>query len=175
MEQLLARLMQMDEATWRRHASPWSVWTRVATLPAVVLAVWSRVWLGWWSLLPITLLAVWLWWNPRAFPPPRNRSNWGSKATFGERAWLGRKDTPIPRHHAIAARLLSLITLAGALVLIIGLVRLHIWLTLLGVLITMLGKLWFCDRMVWLYDDMQEHQPPVPKLPNGDDVESSRA
>ncbi|MEM1453414.1 MAG: DUF6653 family protein, partial [Planctomycetota bacterium] len=36
--------MDMDERTWMRHASPWSVWTRFFTcVPLISLAVWSRV------------------------------------------------------------------------------------------------------------------------------------
>jgi hypothetical protein len=161
MERLLARLMQMDDAAWRRHASPWSVWTRVATLPVIVLAVWSRVWLGGWSLVPIAIVALWVWWNPRAFPAPRDTRNWGSKATFGERVWLARREAPIPRHHEIAARVLVLISLSGLPILIGGLISLQVWATLAGMMVTMLGKLWFCDRMVWLYEDMRVARPEL--------------
>jgi hypothetical protein len=27
----------MDDATWFRHANPWSVWTRASVLPLVIL------------------------------------------------------------------------------------------------------------------------------------------
>jgi hypothetical protein len=45
----LERLMAMDDRVWRRHANPWSGWTRVTVLPLLVLAIWSRVWIGWWA------------------------------------------------------------------------------------------------------------------------------
>ncbi|MEM9801370.1 MAG: DUF6653 family protein [Planctomycetota bacterium] len=33
------RIMSMDEVTWQRHASPWSVWTRFLTcVPLIRLA-----------------------------------------------------------------------------------------------------------------------------------------
>ncbi len=35
----VARAFALDDEGWRRHANPWSVWTRVATLPLIVLAV----------------------------------------------------------------------------------------------------------------------------------------
>jgi hypothetical protein len=54
----LERLMAMDDRVWRRHANPWSGWTRVTALPLLVLAIWSRVWIGWWAML-----AVWLVWS----------------------------------------------------------------------------------------------------------------
>jgi hypothetical protein len=43
---LLERLMGMDDATWARHANPWSGWTRVTIVPLLSSANWSRVWLG---------------------------------------------------------------------------------------------------------------------------------
>ena len=39
--------------TWMRHANPRSVWTRFTCVSLVVIAVWSRVWIGWYCLIPI--------------------------------------------------------------------------------------------------------------------------
>ncbi|MEQ9480849.1 MAG: hypothetical protein RIG27_00965 [Coleofasciculus sp. F4-SAH-05] len=33
LENKIAQLFQMDEATWTHHANPWSVWTRNTVLP----------------------------------------------------------------------------------------------------------------------------------------------
>lgn len=55
--------------SWRRHANPWSVWTGFAAIPAMILAVWSSVWLGWWALIPVAVVVVWLTINPVAFRP----------------------------------------------------------------------------------------------------------
>jgi hypothetical protein len=41
----MAGIVDMSDETWRRHANPWSVWMRFAAIPALILAVWSRVWL----------------------------------------------------------------------------------------------------------------------------------
>ena len=60
----------LSDETWRRHANPWSVWTRYAAFPLLVLAVWSYHAIGWWTLLPVALVIGWLIINPRAFPPP---------------------------------------------------------------------------------------------------------
>jgi hypothetical protein len=151
--------MGMTEAVWRRHANPWSVWTRFATLPFLVLAIWSRVWIGWWSLVPVVLLLVWLFVNPRAFPPPRNPDNWGSKATFGERLWLNEGRTQIPLHHRRAVVTLNTVAALGVLVLTWGLVTLQMWPTVLGTVVVYLGKMWFLDRMVWLYEEMSRDHP----------------
>jgi Family of unknown function (DUF6653) len=35
----MSNFFRMDEAVWRRHANPWSVYTRFAAIPAMILAV----------------------------------------------------------------------------------------------------------------------------------------
>ncbi|MEM7042093.1 MAG: DUF6653 family protein [Pseudomonadota bacterium] len=151
---LSERLMSMDDETWERHANPWSVYTRFTCLPLIALAIWSRVWLGWWSLLPMALAFVWTWYNPRAFPPSTCNDGWAFKGTQGERLFLNRKRVPIPRHHEIMAKWLTALSGVGAAIMIYGLVVFDVWATIGGLLVTMIGKTWFVDRMVWLYDDM---------------------
>ncbi|MBX6373856.1 MAG: hypothetical protein IRZ13_06400 [Acetobacteraceae bacterium] len=146
----------MDEATWARHANPWSVWTRVAILPLMALAVWSRVWIGWWALLPVALLVVWTWLNPRAFPPPRSFESWAAKGVLGERLWIARREgAPLPERHRRLPLVLNGVSAAGLVPLVYGLVVLDAWATLFGLSVTMVGKLWFVDRMVWLYEDVR--------------------
>jgi hypothetical protein len=43
----------------------------------------------------------------------------------------------------------------GLLVIAYGVWVLDPWATVAGVILGSLAKLWFCDRMVWLYEDMQ--------------------
>jgi hypothetical protein len=144
----------MSDDVWARHANPWSVWTRFTVLPLVILALWSRVWIGWpWALLLTALCVLWAWLNPRVFPPPRSLDNWASKAVLGERIWLARYDTPIPAHHARIAAILSSAAALGLPFLIWGVWMLDPWPTFLGLLIVYSAKLWFIDRMVWLYEE----------------------
>ncbi|KAJ56140.1 hypothetical protein ACMU_10315 [Actibacterium mucosum KCTC 23349] len=147
------RLMSMDDQTWARHANPWSGWTRVPILPLLALAVWSRVWLGWYVLIPIAALVVWTWLNPRVFGPPKHLDAWMSRGVMGERMWLARKEVPIPPHHAQMAFVLNLAAGGGVVVFAWGLWQLDLGLTLAGLVGAMGAKLWFLDRMVWLYDD----------------------
>jgi len=151
------RMMGMDDRTWLRHANPWSGWTRVIIAPILTLAIWSRVWMGWWCLLPIALIIIWVWINPRAFPPPSSTDNWMSKGVMGERVWLNRKAVPIPERHARMADILSMIAFVGVIPYIWGLVLLDPWMTVAGLVVVMGAKLWFLDRMVWLFDDMVTH------------------
>ncbi len=155
----MASLMAMDERTWRRHANPWSVWTRIPLLAVIVAILFWRDVLSWWTALLLALVALWAWYNPRAFPEPASTNHWASKAVMGERIWLNRKAVPIPAHHERWARGLTIASAAGLLPLAWGLVIQDFWLTAFGTLWAMGGKLWFIDRMVWLYDDMSHANP----------------
>lgn len=157
---LAERLMFMDETAWARHAHPLSVWTRVLLgLPLLILAVWSRVWIGGWWLLALAAVLGFIWVNPRMAPVPRHTDNWGAKAVFGERIWLNRKATPIPARHRLAPHLLTAVSALGLPFLLWGLYALAIWPTLLGAAFIYLGKMWFVDRMVWLFEDMKDTHP----------------
>ncbi|MEM8790767.1 MAG: DUF6653 family protein [Pseudomonadota bacterium] len=145
------RLMGMDDRVWARHANPWSVYTRFSCLPLIVLAIWSRDWIGWWCLLPVALALVWTWLNPRLFSPPATMDGWAAHAVLGERVFLARAKQPIPAEHQRMAIRLTWVSAAGAVVLIYGLAALEVWPTVTGLIVTIGGKLWFCDRMAWLY------------------------
>ena len=159
LEHALATVFRMTDAVWERHANPWSVWTRYSALPLLVLAVWSRVWIGWWSLAPILGTLVWIWLNPRVFARPKSTKNWASKAVLGERVWLNRKQIPIPKHHKRAVGVLNAINVCGSSLLLYGLVVLDMSATVIGASIVLLGKSWFLDRMVWLFEEMVEDHP----------------
>ncbi|VVT17020.1 DUF6653 family protein [Hoeflea sp. EC-HK425] len=146
--------MAMDDATWARHANPLSFWTRVPILLLLTLAIWSRVWIGWWCLMPVAGLIAWTFVNPRAFPPPPHLNDWASKAVLGERFWLARKTTPIPAHHARSALMLSVLSGLSLLPLAYGLWALDPWTAFLSAILASVFKLWFCDRMAWLAEDM---------------------
>jgi len=145
--------MAMSDASWKRHANPWSVWTRIPILPLLAFSIWSRVWIGWWCLVPIAALFVWTFLNPRAFAPPAATDNWASMATFGERVWLNRKSRPIPEHHVRFSTVLNTVIALGMVPFVYGLYAFDALAVLLGLVLIILGKLWFLDRMVWLYQD----------------------
>ncbi len=157
-ESRAAKLFQMSDDVWEKHANPWSVWTRYPCLPLLAIAIWSRVWIGWISLLPIALICVWIWINPRVFGKPESTHHWASKAVLGERALLAHSKAGIPAHHQRAIQCINVVTFAGFVLAIYGLVELHVYAAVFGTTITILGKSWFLDRMVWLYQDLSaEH------------------
>ncbi len=156
LERAFEAALAMDDATWRRHANPWSVWTRATVLPLVIIAVWSRVWLGTWSLVPVGVSILWMWLNPRVFASPHSTDNWAPRGVLGERVWLNRKKVPVPQHHRVAPHILNAITGVGTVFVTWGLIGLAFWPTMLGAALIYCGKLWFLDRMAWLFRDMQE-------------------
>jgi hypothetical protein len=150
------KLMGMSDAVWQRHANPISGWSRVPVLPLLALGIWSRVWLGWWALLPIVAVLIWTWLNPRIFPVPNSIDNWMSKGVLGERVLLNRSKEPIPFHHARMATILNVLAGVGLIPFVVGLVQLNVWATVAGTSVMMIAKLWFLDRMVWLFDEMKD-------------------
>lgn len=160
LEERIAAGFGFSEQTWRRHTHPWSVWTRATVLPLLIVAVWSRVWLGYGCLAPVGLALAWMWLNPRVFPAPRSTRNWASKAVLGERVWLNRRRVPVPARHRVLPHFLSLLAGGGSILVIWGVTMLHPWPTLMGLAIVLAAKFWFLDRMVWLYEDMHPQHAP---------------
>ncbi len=157
--QFIAAIFQMDERVWERHANPWSVWSRFATFPFLMLAFWSAHWIGWYCIILILLLALWLWLNPRIFPPPASTQSWASRAVLGERVYLLRVMHPVPVEHTNVATLLGIGTAIGLLLMATGLIAREPFTFVAGGAVVILFKLWFCDRMAWLFDEMSEHVP----------------
>ncbi len=158
-ERKIARIFNLTDENWMKHANPWSVWTRYSVLPVIVIAFWSRLWIGWWCLIPGVLSLLWMFFNPVFFPPPKSTRNWASKSVLGERVYLNRDRVPIPGHHRIPIhKILNTISSVGMLLAIWAIVYYSIWAAVLGVALAYLGKSWFLDRMVWLYEDMKHHE-----------------
>ena len=148
-------LMAMDEATWRRHANPWSVWSRVVTpIPLMTLALWSRVWIDWWFLIPVLAVAAWVWWNPRAFPPPTRWDGWPQRGVLGEKAVIEHRDA-VPAHHRTAMTWTTAFAGLGALIWTYGVMVLDLGAAVGGGLASVGFKLWFVDRCAWALADLE--------------------
>ena len=165
-ESMILNIFSMSDETWQRHTNPWSVWTRFSVLPLLIVAIWSRVWIDWWSLVPITLAVIWAWYNPRIFKIPKSTSNWASMSVLGERVWLNRNNISVPVHHKIMPNILNIVAMIGLPFIVWGIWMLNIWAMFSGCIFVYAGKLWFLDRMVWLYRDMKKHPEYVSWLCN---------
>ena len=82
-----------------------------------------------------------------------------SKALPGERVWLNRDAVPVPAYHPTVTNVLSAVAAISVLFIIGGVLMFDPWPTLFGTMMAYLGKLWFADRMVWLWNDMQDALP----------------
>jgi hypothetical protein len=149
----IARVFQMDDETWRRHANPWSVWTRFAAIPPLILSIWSRTWIGWWCLVPLAVVVLWLFINPGAFAPVDHPKSWAARGIYGERLWL-RGGGSLPHEHRQVLRLLGVVGVGGIVLLAWGLVVLDPWPTVFGATLVVLAQLWRIDRYARLYDDL---------------------
>lgn len=155
LESKVAATFNMTDEVWKRHANPLSVWTRLFILPLFNVAVWSRIWIDYYCLIPISLVFIWTWLNPRFFPPPKSTDNWASKAVLGERVWLNRQNIAIPDHYIFPVNSLTILMFLGCIVLIWGLWQLALIPTLIGTLVVICGKLYFLNYMVTLFDLMK--------------------
>jgi hypothetical protein len=151
----VTEIFGLNDETWIQHSNPRSVWTRMIILPFIALAVWSRVLIGWYSLVIVIALFFWTWINPRFFGKPKSTKHWSSKAVLGERVWLKNKENPLAPHHLKAILILNIVTGSGLPFLIWGLYSFNLFAVLLGLVLVVLGKMWFLDRMVWIYEDMK--------------------
>lgn len=147
------KVMGMDAEAWARHTNPLSVYSRMTCLPLIALAIWSRVWFGWWALIPLAAALTWTWLNPRLFSAPKSLDNWASKGVLGEQIFLDRANRNIADHHVRMAKILTGVSVVGMVILAWGLWVLHGWAVILGLLVTIVPKLWFVDRMVWILQD----------------------
>jgi hypothetical protein len=153
-EQRMAKAFGLDGDGWARHANPWSVYTRIPGPAALAAAIWTYAWIGWWCLIPVGLVCLWLAVNPKVFPPPRSTAHWASRSVLGETFWADRKQVPVPVRHQVAPIVLTVINTLGLPFIAWGLIVLDPWIVLFGLAVHMAGKIWFLDRMALLYDDM---------------------
>ena len=159
-ERRVARLFGLEGDNWMRHANPWSVGTRFAVLPLLALSIWSRDWIGWWCLIPVTVSVAFLMVNPLLFGPPRSTRNWASKGVFGERVYADRKSVEIPpQFRSRVPTVANTISGLGMLLLVYGLVVLDPVAVLAALVLQQTAKSWYIDRMVLLYEDMKARDP----------------
>lgn len=156
LERKIAYFFNLTDDNWMKHANPISVWTRYSVLPVIIVAFWSRAWIGWLCLIPGILSILWMFFNPVVFKKPKSTKNWASKAVLGERVYLNRDKIKIPNHHHIPLYgILNCVSSVGLILSIWSTVYYSIWGAIFGISLAYLGKSWFLDRMVWLYEDMK--------------------
>ena len=140
-----------------RHSNPISVWTRFGVVPLLAVSIWSRDWIGWWSLVPLALSLAFMIVNPRLFPVPPSTKNWASKGVLGERIWAERDKVALPEQYlrSRVPAVTQVCQVVGIAVLAWGLIELDLVATIAGLVIVQCAKAWYIDRMVLLFEDMK--------------------
>ena len=161
-ERTISKVFRLNDENWMKHANPWSVWTRYSVLPLIVVSFWSRIWIGWWCLIPGVLSLFWMFFNPIFFKKATSTDNWTSKSVLGERVWLNRDNIEIPKIHSVVPNILNGISSIGMILSIYAIITLSLWPAVLGISLAYIGKSWYLDRMVWLYNNMN-HIPEYKK------------
>lgn len=146
----LQALFRLQDSGWEHHANPWSVWTRVPIMPLLTLALWSRVWIGMWCLVPIAALIVFTLLNPRLFPKVPPNDGWIWAAVHGERLWIA-KDDRISHHRLHWAGVTTILQAPPVAIWATGLVFLWPWMTAVGLAGTLIAKFAFLDQMAKAY------------------------
>lgn len=145
-------LKDIQNTIWKRHANPWSVWTRFLAIPLMILAILSRDWIGIWCIVPIVLVVAWLALNTFIFNPIEDPQTWVSKGIYGEQYWIQKK-VAIPLIQKIINRYLIAMGILGMLLCGYGLYELQICQTIFGASLIVVAQLWRIDRFSILYDD----------------------
>ncbi len=104
-ERKIADLFRLNDEARNRHAHPWSVISRSIVLPILIIAFWSRLWLGYWAIIPVILALVWTWLTQRSSLPRIHLTIDHTIAVLGERIWMNRDKRPVPVHHRNAPKI----------------------------------------------------------------------
>ena len=116
--------------------------------------MWSRVWLGWWALVPVASVVIWLVINPVAFRAVDEPTNWVSKAVYGQQIWLTQRER-VPIVYLTIMRWLVAVGLAGFGFIGWGLWALDLWPVVYGVTLVIFSQFWQWDRQRLLYDELK--------------------
>jgi hypothetical protein len=125
---------RISAAMWRRHANPWSGWTRLLTTPLIYVPFWNRSWRQG--------LAVGAWFavNPFLFPEPEDQQSWTARAIRGEAQWV--KERPLD-----ASLLIQAVGSAAAVGGLFAGYRRKLWPTVASAAAVMACNAWFLNRM----------------------------
>ena len=93
---------KVKRAVFARHSNPWSMWTRGASTPLMLVPVWRR------SRRDAALVGLWMAVNP-VFRKPAHDRAWATRAALGEEQWIAERpmDTAMAVNVAATAALLA--------------------------------------------------------------------
>lgn len=135
---------KLIDTMWRRHANPWSVWTRLLSTPLIYLPLWNRSW------KQGLAVATWFATNPFLFPEPCNSRTWAARAIRGDRRWT--KELPLDA--ALAIQVAAASTALGGLY---AAYKHRLWLTAASAITVFICNVWFLNRMTTFGEEKQQN------------------
>lgn len=96
---------KVKRAVFARHSNPWSMWTRWASTPLMLVPVWRR------SGRDAALVGLWMAVNPVVFGRPADDRAWSTRAALGEEQWIAAR----PMDAAMAVDLAATAALLAAM------------------------------------------------------------
>ena len=128
-------------------------------VPLLALAIWSRDWIGWWSLAAVAAVLAFMMVNPLLWlgEPCSTRSC----VKRVRRAYLvrpTRSSCPLQFRASNVPNVTTALQVAGLAVMAYGLVRLD-WLAVVSGVLLAQTAAWLLDRMVLLFEDMKARDP----------------
>ena len=99
---------KVKRAVFARHSNPWSMWTRWASTPLMLVPVWRR------SQRDAALVGLWMAVNPVVFSKPAHDRAWATRAALGEEQWIVERPMDTAMAVNVAATLALLVAMVAA-------------------------------------------------------------
>ncbi|WP_203338412.1 DUF6653 family protein [Nocardioides limicola] len=99
---------KLKRVVFARHSNPWSMWTRWASTPLVLVPVWRR------SHRDAALVGLWMAINPVVFSEPADDRSWATRAALGEEQWIDERPMDVAMAVNVAATAALLVAMVAA-------------------------------------------------------------
>jgi hypothetical protein len=103
-----SRFAGVRRAVFARHANLRSAWSRWATVPLVLVPVWTR------RRTYAVQVVVWFATNPVLFPQPVDERAWSTRAMLGEEFWLVDRPRDLGLGVNVAASVIGVVAMIAA-------------------------------------------------------------
>jgi hypothetical protein len=133
------KMARIRRAVFARHSNPLSAWSRWATIPAVMVPLWTRHWSD------AGVVTAWFTINALVFPKPQHNRAYATRAMLGEEQWLVER----PRD---AALVVNAAASSAGVVAMFGARGRHLKTTVAGTGLQMALTLVYWELMVRRYD-----------------------
>ena len=104
----MSRGNALTHMVFARHSNPWSAWTRWASVPLLLVPMWTR------RRSHAVLVGAWMAANPVVFPRPADDRAWSTRAILGEEVWIAERPLDAAMAVDVAATLAGVVAMVAA-------------------------------------------------------------